>query len=757
MNHKKRIEEILYEYEEAGLIEKNFQKVLDFVADDIIGIGMGEQGFISSKKDLEDIIRNTVKEDEDAVFELELENVWINLVTENTASVCAKVIVKKYSDDAMTVSSFQQSLTLVYREDDWVICSLHASPCILSREGIEAYPFSFAEQALAQIKKEVAGETVQLMNNSFSGGILCISGNAGQFPLYFANDGLLKFMGYSKQEFHELFKNDISSLFYYKDKDSVLKNIESMLEGHVDLERKFRILGKNGEVLWVIAHAKKIEDRDKDGNVLILAVLTDVTEMMEMQSRLEKQTQVLEEQAEELKAQTEELIVQTEELEEQANALQISEERFRIALGKTSNRVFDYDVMNGSIIHLSSTQGLADFKTNIVQAKEKLIIGGTILDDFLEEFYQALERVKNGHAQEECIVKVKMTTDRFGWYRISMTGIKSSEDITIRIIGLVEDITKQKRAEIAYEQEVQYRAAVLADTMASYVVNFTEGVLEKCQIRDEHCIACVFNQPYDEFMEVLSRTLVDEESRLEFLNVFSRYQIMRAFELGETEKKLEYNILCEDGSDVWVQTIIRFFIDSTTNERKGFVYIMNIDERKRKELALSRKSQRDMLTDLYNKVTTENLIKEKLNTIEGRQTGVLLMLDIDFFKSINDNYGHPFGDTVLVYIANVLKNNFRKTDIIGRVGGDEFCVFFSGIRSKKGIQEIANIICCQIQNFLMPQTGGIELSCSIGISICGGKLKSFEEIYKEADTALYQAKEKGRNQYAFFEKSGVKE
>lgn len=158
-----------------------------------------------------------------------------------------------------------------------------------------------------------------------------------------------------------------------------------------------------------------------------------------------------------------------------------------------------------------------------------------------------------------------------------------------------------------------------------------------------------------------------------------------------------------------------------------------------------------LCVDVYNKATTEELIKAELEHGTG---GVLMMLDIDDFKSINDNLGHLFGDEFLKKFASTIKGVFRATDIVGRYGGDEFIVFLpratASLAKKKGWNILERVLEIEV-----PQVGGIK--SSIGAAVVNPSNRSYGELFKQADTALYQAKNNGKNRVEVFNASSMSE
>lgn len=742
MNHQKRIEQLFKDYEVAGLIEGDSEKIMSYLADNIVGIGMGDQGFITSHEQIRKIVTTTKKTDNSITYELDFNNMQIQFLSDTAVAAFATVLIKQNQNGKITNSGFMQSLNFVYQNGDWRICSLHASPLELTRESIEAYPMTFANNMLTQMRSEVQNEAFTLMSSSLSGGILCTYIMGRGFPLYFANESLVSLLGYELDEFIKLYKSNPAIIIHPDDTVFVYEQMAINTAKGADFELRYRLIKKDGSTVWVIEHAR--QTIDDEGHPILIGVFTDVTEMIELQQKLEKQAALLEEQAEELTLQQESLVAQAE-------ALTISEGRFRIALERTSNVIFDYDLASGTILHSSALKSNPDFTVNISNAKENLIIGGIVMDEYLGALDETFRKIQQGEEHSSCIVKVKLLNGQQRWNNITMTGILNSDGKAVRAVGLIEDITKQKEAEIAYAREEQFRRAILADSMASYVVNFTNNVFESCQIFDQRCITTEPNEPYDSFIDSASKPLLSQADRLVFLDMFSTNSVLRAFEDGVTELKLEYQFHELDGTKTWMQTILRLVIDFTTNEKKGFLYVTDIDEQKQSELALTFKSERDPLTNLYNKTVIESRINKKLNASEGWLVGVFMMLDVDYFKNINDTYGHPFGDHILSSVAGVLTHCFRDSDLLGRIGGDEFCVFFCGVATRARTEEVAQQICDDIRNILLVQDDKPGTSCSIGITICNNQTSSFEQLYREADHALYEAKKKGRNCYSFFE------
>ena len=121
----------------------------------------------------------------------------------------------------------------------------------------------------------------------------------------------------------------------------------------------------------------------------------------------------------------------------------------------------------------------------------------------------------------------------------------------------------------------------------------------------------------------------------------------------------------------------------------------------------------------------------------------IFALDVDHFKKINDTLGHDIGDEVLKGFASRVKNTLRKNDIIARIGGDEFVILLPDLTDKTNVKEIAE----RIQLSLSVSGANMQISTSIGIAFYNDFELNAKTLYKQADMALYEAKEKGRNNY----------
>lgn len=157
----------------------------------------------------------------------------------------------------------------------------------------------------------------------------------------------------------------------------------------------------------------------------------------------------------------------------------------------------------------------------------------------------------------------------------------------------------------------------------------------------------------------------------------------------------------------------------------------------------------DSLTDVYNKRTITEYAKKKL--VEEKDNKVIIaILDLDHFKSVNDSFGHMIGDKVLARAGRRLKEIVGNDGVVGRIGGDEFMIVFTGLNDDLALRSMLRAIRTQIKWEFAEDFEGLSITCSIGASIYPTNGTDYDDLFNKADCCLYIAKEKGRDRYVFF-------
>ena len=158
----------------------------------------------------------------------------------------------------------------------------------------------------------------------------------------------------------------------------------------------------------------------------------------------------------------------------------------------------------------------------------------------------------------------------------------------------------------------------------------------------------------------------------------------------------------------------------------------------------------DDLTGLKNKGCLTREINKYLKN-EDNNKALFFVLDIDYFKQINDTYGHDEGDVILGQLGAYLKQKFPNDEIVGRFGGDEFILFFKNIDESYIADRIAREISSEVSNLILLPNGKNRLSVSMGVAIYHGQAKNYSEIFKKADIALYKTKANRKLKYNIYE------
>jgi len=177
--------------------------------------------------------------------------------------------------------------------------------------------------------------------------------------------------------------------------------------------------------------------------------------------------------------------------------------------------------------------------------------------------------------------------------------------------------------------------------------------------------------------------------------------------------------------------------------------LQDITNRKELEEKLNSLARLDDLTRLINRREFDSLFELALARVERSATGLaLLFLDLDGFKKVNDTLGHEAGDEVLKITAKRLLKQIRKTDVAGRMGGDEFTIILESNLTRKNLILIVERILKSISTpFPLSNDQSAQLSCSIGIALAPDEGLDIKQLYAVADAAMYKAKNLGKNQF----------
>jgi diguanylate cyclase (GGDEF)-like protein len=217
-------------------------------------------------------------------------------------------------------------------------------------------------------------------------------------------------------------------------------------------------------------------------------------------------------------------------------------------------------------------------------------------------------------------------------------------------------------------------------------------------------------------------------------------------------EKLEMRLCTIHDECRWFQLRLLLRLTPAGEPERVFCMMTDINQQKEDYEKLLYQAQKDVLTGLYNKETTQLLMEHYLEhaRISDKQQA-LLIIDIDGFKDINDRFGHLFGDAVIAELGHIIQDSFRESDIVGRFGGDEFMVLFKNIGDVEVIRHKAEDMNRVLQRTYRNEQGDLyQVSASIGIALSPQYGLHFAELFSKADQALYYVKEHGKNACSFY-------
>ncbi len=211
---------------------------------------------------------------------------------------------------------------------------------------------------------------------------------------------------------------------------------------------------------------------------------------------------------------------------------------------------------------------------------------------------------------------------------------------------------------------------------------------------------------------------------------------------------------CLDGTGIPVDFSCAAIVDDEHIYAGGVLIFNDITERKNTEQQLKRLARFDELTGLANRTLFREFLRKSLSRARrgGRLMG-LMFLDLDRFKAVNDELGHTAGDKLLRGVATRLQRAVREGDLVARLGGDEFAIVFDEIDSAASAGGIAEKLLCDIARPYLIENRRINVYSSIGIALYYGDEESADGLIRKADTAMYEAKRRGRNGYRYYSES----
>ncbi len=260
----------------------------------------------------------------------------------------------------------------------------------------------------------------------------------------------------------------------------------------------------------------------------------------------------------------------------------------------------------------------------------------------------------------------------------------------------------------------------------------------------------------DEYYRILSLKMNSLFSWKDFLNIISqddylrvKNSIMYAIKHG-SHFDLKYSIILDNSKKLYIQTK-----GQVRKKKDGPIKIiaisMDITTDVENKKTIEKLAYFDALTGLANRTLLKDRMKKAIQVAKRKEHQLsVLFLDLDHFKLINDTLGHGVGDELLIYVSNILKMHIRESDTISRLGGDEFVVLLPSVQNTQDINTITEKILVALQSKHDIGTHQLYLTSSIGVAIYPQHGKDCDTLIRNADTAMYEAKNDGRNRFKIY-------
>lgn len=429
--------------------------------------------------------------------------------------------------------------------------------------------------------------------------------------------------------------------------------------------------------------------------------------------------------------------------------IQQGEEVFRIVSEHSNRTLYVYDLETKTTKPWNQDNARKDVLTHVYAefySEENLDKNNAVCSDRKDHVKKFFNDIHGGIPSGEMNVRIKLQDNQIRWYHFKYSTIFNQEKPISAMISIY-DITERHEQEMAYLQIKKLTQSNIPGNKVSLEVNLTLDQVEKVegiqeiQYKQEqgYSLAQLVNEVFAQNIDFIQKE--------EALQYFSTENFLAAYARGERELQSEWQIRYPEGTEHWLNTEITLIEDPYNQDIKLFLRMRDITEEKIKQLEIRERSEKDGMTGVYNRKTAEDLICQHLKN-DGR--GIFLLVDMDRLKQINDVLGHKEGDKAIKGMAKILQSQFRSSDIVGRIGGDEFVVYLPGAaKNKETMSEVFGKLIKKLNSFTVGEQNDVAISCSIGCTI-EEEDSTYESLYQQADMALYQVKKSGKNNFIFY-------
>jgi diguanylate cyclase (GGDEF)-like protein len=352
---------------------------------------------------------------------------------------------------------------------------------------------------------------------------------------------------------------------------------------------------------------------------------------------------------------------------------------------------------------------------------------------------------------------VKYTTVRASWLRSQVVKLGDGLAVTF------SDISEAKETQERYAHLAEFTDSVFQNAPFSIVATDTNGLITAMNVaaekltgysRDELVGKAPLTVLHDE-RELLGKALSIDPAAT--LDQFGFSVLTAGVAVGEMEEQ-EWTLIRRDGARTPINLAMRA-VTTDAGEVSGYVSIaFDITERRQMLDYVTHLASHDQLTGLAGRALLQDKTVHAVELARRYGTKVaVFVIDLDHFKRINDSLGHAAGDQLLIEAARRLSRSVRSTDVVARVGGDEFVVVMPDITTVEDVEQCAANLVARLAPEISIEEHQVQLTASVGVCIYPDFAADAKHLLKRADSAMYAAKENGRNQHQIFSESMLQE
>lgn len=374
------------------------------------------------------------------------------------------------------------------------------------------------------------------------------------------------------------------------------------------------------------------------------------------------------------------------------------------------------------------------------------------LDDFEELLHPedrrqlmklAKEHVSQQDAHLNTRFRIQLEPEKWKWLQFRGKSF-SSELNTSVLLGVMMDVTQEQEHELTLkDSEARYRALFANALEGMYLISTNDSII---------CVNQAFATllGYDSPEDFETTTRNKSFSQIYHIPKISKIKHQTLLEKGEM-LQLETQVQRKDGTLIWISENARSIKDDAGNIQYFEGSLTDITERKKSEEDLLRKALYDHRTNLPNRSFFAEKIEQALQKINSdlNYTFALLFFDIDGFSAINDSFGHLVGDRLLLEVSQRIRDMLAGEEALARFSSDEFCIMAENL-SRQGVQDLAEKLRQELEKAFVLDGRDIFITVSIGILAYDPTYSRAEDMLRDVELAMLQAKKQGKNRWVFF-------